>query len=99
MPNTENLDELIDVKGFVTFQIKKSEIIGWLETVYTLTGIPNLEHAIGVAKHEAKTKEEKEIVDTVALLYKAQCGGALIPPVSIKIIYSRLYSKKKETKQ
>jgi len=85
---------LVSSQGFFDIKIKKSKIIEWLKLVLEVSGVATIEQAIVVAKSLACTEEEKDAAHTVANLYRAQCGGALVPPISIKRLYEDLAKRK-----
>lgn len=90
----DGFDEL-KTRNSIEIYIDRETLFEWLYLVYELSGIDQIEPAIRSAKVFANAKE-REIVDTVGSLYLAQCGGNLIPPVSLKIIYEDLIEEKEK---
>jgi len=85
------IKDAVNKKGsHLELKIEIEEVDKWLALIYELSNVATLEHAITVAKFMAKKAEDKDIVSTVAQLYRAQCSGKLIPPISLKLLYEEM---------
>ena len=84
----------IKVGGILNIQIKEQELVYWLSVVYLVSKNKDLKQAITIAKMniqgEDDKEDEREIIHTIGLLYKAQLGGTLIPPVSLTDMYTEI---------
>lgn len=78
------------------YKIKKETLLKWLNILYESTESDTLENAIVVSKMIASTKEEVEIANTIAVLYRAECSGEIDPPIAMRELYSLLVKKIKE---
>ena len=74
----------------IVLEIAEEELRGWIELIYRLTSAKSLQSGITVAKYSAADDATREIVDTVSVLYRAECDGTLFPPISLSKIYQNI---------
>jgi len=81
---------MIEAHGHLNIKIEKAELLKWLKIVYDKSEIYDLKQAIVLAKHSVTDDEDREAIHAIGMLYRAQLGGTLIPPVSLTVMYKEL---------
>lgn len=74
------------------YNIKKETIINWLKLVFEISQSASIEDGISTAKMMCQSSEDKEIVSTVAVLYRAECSGEINPPIQMRQLYNEIVS-------
>lgn len=75
------------------YEIKKELVIEWLLLVYDLSGSNDLENAITLGKMVLTSDKDREIVNTVSVLYRLECSGDINPPIKMIEVYDEICKK------
>lgn len=81
-------------------ELSVATVKSWLSILYRLTnradGLRDLESAIAYVKSLKIDEAEREIVNTLTLLFKEEKNGNLKPPPSIKKLYNQVITENNE---
>jgi len=88
-PEAINVEEV----EFMEFKVKKEFLEEGFRLIATLTKLNDLENAISMAKLLVFDERERDMLDILSALYKAECSGMLKPPISLKKYYGKIFSE------
>ena len=75
---------------FLVYKVRKDVLEEWLKTIYELTGLENLDHAVEVALYCASSEEERRKIYTVAEILRLEASGRIIPPYRMYEMYEKV---------
>lgn len=83
--------KLMSVKEY---SIKREVLLKWLKLLYQISEVEDIKNAITLAKMTVTDGEEIEICNTIAVLYRAECSGEIVPPIGLRQLYKEISSSK-----
>jgi hypothetical protein len=79
---------------YYSYEIEKEKLHGWLLDIYSFSELDKLEDAISIAKMYAETDKQRENIDFISVLFRAECSGELNPPVNMRECYTSIVKEK-----
>jgi len=87
---------VIKSQQFCNLKILTSDVIGWYELIYQLSGEDDLQLALELCDTYKKTTEEKNATVMIKALICQEAAGNIIPPFNICQTYREMFGNQKK---
>ncbi len=81
------------------YKIKKETVEKWLHVLYDISEADTLDNAISISKMIATDSAEIEILNTIAVLFRAECSGEIDPPIAMRKLYANIVASHAEAEK